>query len=119
MNCSSDLKMFENSRPSASNLKSFSRSLEHFFLAVGQNNLGNKIPFLPLYNLRETAFFHPRIKSLNLTIFRKIMRKKPPNLQIDSGEAMLLVKVGNDGFKSRVRTLMPGPIQFRDQLNFV
>ena len=47
------------------------------------------------------------------------MRKKTPNLQIDGGEAMLLVKVGNDGFKSRVRTLMPGPIQFRDQLNFV
>ena len=33
----------ENSRPSAS---SFSRSLEQFFLTVGQNNFGNKIPFL-------------------------------------------------------------------------
>ena len=36
MNCSSDLK----------NFKSFSRSLEQFFLTVGQNNFGNKIPFL-------------------------------------------------------------------------
>ena len=45
INCSSDLKKFSNSRPSASNFKSFSRSLEHFFLAVGQNNLGNKLPF--------------------------------------------------------------------------
>ena len=27
-------------------LQSFSRSLEHFFLTVGQNNFGNKIPFL-------------------------------------------------------------------------
>ena len=44
INCSSDLKNFENSRPSASNFKSFSRSLEHFFLTVGQNNYDNKIP---------------------------------------------------------------------------
>ena len=43
-NCSSDLKMFTNSQPSASNLKSFSWSLEQFFLTVGQNNFGNKIP---------------------------------------------------------------------------
>jgi hypothetical protein len=33
-NCS-DLSLF----------KSFSRSLEQFFLTVGQNNFGNKIPF--------------------------------------------------------------------------
>ena len=32
-----------NSRPSASNSKSFSQSLEQFCLTVGQNNLGNKI----------------------------------------------------------------------------
>ena len=44
INCSSDLKNFENSRLSASNFKSFSRSLEQFFLTVGQNNFGNKIP---------------------------------------------------------------------------
>ena len=31
----------------SSDLKSFSRSLEHFFLTVGQNNFGNKIQFLP------------------------------------------------------------------------
>ena len=46
MNCSRDLKNFANSWPSASNFKSFSRSLEQFFLTVGQNNFGNKIPFL-------------------------------------------------------------------------
>ena len=28
--------------------KSFSRSLEEFFLTVGQNNFGNKIPVLKL-----------------------------------------------------------------------
>ena len=44
INCSSDLKNFLNSQPSASNFKSFSRSLEQFFLTVGQNNFGNKIP---------------------------------------------------------------------------
>ena len=46
INCSSDLKNFKNSRPSASNFKNFSRSLEQFFLTVGQNNFGDKIPFL-------------------------------------------------------------------------
>ena len=38
--------MFANSRPSASNFKSFSRSLEQFFLTLGKKNFGNKIPFL-------------------------------------------------------------------------
>ena len=52
INCSTDLKNFVNSQPSASYFKSFSRSLEQlFFLTVGQNNFGNKIPFL-----RNTQF---------------------------------------------------------------
>ena len=55
LNCFSDLKNFANSRPSASNFKSFSQSLEHFFLTVGQNNFGNKTPF-PTYILHETRF---------------------------------------------------------------
>ena len=47
-----------NSRPSASNFQSFSRSLEHFFLTVGQNNFGKKIPFLlPLLPRRGKLFF--------------------------------------------------------------
>ena len=37
---------FANSRPSASNFKSFSQSLEPFFLTVGQNSFGNKIQFI-------------------------------------------------------------------------
>ena len=40
------ISIFENSRLSASNFKSFSRSLEQFFLTVAQNNFGNKIPIL-------------------------------------------------------------------------
>ena len=47
INCSNDLKMFANSQPSAWNFKSFSVSLEQFLFTVGQNNFGNKIPFLP------------------------------------------------------------------------
>ena len=36
------------SKISVSNFKKNSRSLEHFFLTLGQNNLDNKIPFLAL-----------------------------------------------------------------------
>ena len=46
INCSSNLKIFANSQPSASNFKNFSQSVEQFFLTVGQNNFGNKMPFL-------------------------------------------------------------------------
>ena len=42
-NCSSILKIFTNSRSSASSFKKLSWSLEQFFLTVGQNNFGNKI----------------------------------------------------------------------------
>ena len=45
--------MFANSRPSASNFKSFSRSLEQLFLTVGQNNFGNKIPFIVFHRSRQ------------------------------------------------------------------
>ena len=48
INCSSDLKNFTNSQPSASNFKSFfSITRTFFFLTVGQNNFGNKIPLFP------------------------------------------------------------------------
>ena len=42
-NCSSDPKFLANYLPSASNFRSFSRSLEQFFLTVGQNNFGHKL----------------------------------------------------------------------------
>ena len=45
INCFSDLNHFENSWPAASKFKRFSRKLEHFFVTVGQNNFGNRIPF--------------------------------------------------------------------------
>ena len=50
INCSLDLIFFANSRHSASNFKSFSQSLKQFFLTVGQNNFGNKIPFRPNFS---------------------------------------------------------------------
>ena len=40
--------MFANSRSSVLNFIFFSGSLEHFFLTVGQNNFGNKIPIFIL-----------------------------------------------------------------------
>ena len=61
INCSSDLKILQNSQPSALNLKHFSLSLDlrTIFLAVGQKNLWNKIPFWPgnhCFFLREKPF---------------------------------------------------------------
>ena len=40
INCSSDLKTFENSWPSASNLKFFSWLLEHFFFTICKKSFG-------------------------------------------------------------------------------
>jgi hypothetical protein len=57
INCSSDLKNFENYRPSASNFKSFSQSLEQFFLTVGQNNFGNKILFSNVAAMHQQNIF--------------------------------------------------------------
>ena len=54
INCFGDLKNFANFGPSASNFKSFSWSLEHFFLTVGQNIFENKIPFLTLLNVSKS-----------------------------------------------------------------
>ena len=45
----SDLKKITNSRPSASNFKSFSPSIEQFFLTVSQDNFGNNIPKIKIW----------------------------------------------------------------------
>ena len=49
--CSSDLKIFVNSLPSASTFKSFSWSLDQFFLTVVQTNFGSKIPYLVIFSI--------------------------------------------------------------------
>ena len=54
---------FANSRSSASNFKSFSWSLEQFFLTVGQNDFGNKIPFLRIFWLISRFGFQMRIEA--------------------------------------------------------
>ena len=67
INCCSDLKNFADSRPSASNFKRFSQSLEQFFLKVGQNNFGNKIPFanlVPPWKLRSYGKSKCRLRIL-------------------------------------------------------
>ena len=61
-NCSSDLIFFANSRPSALNFIFFSITRTFFFLTLGQNNFGNKIPWLHpflFYNLSNLSSFNP------------------------------------------------------------
>ena len=82
-NCSSDLKHFANSWPSASNFKSFSQSLEQFFLTADQNNFGNKIPiffrqvmllaYLKNHNLEvpEVQYFTPEKKMAKILVNTK------------------------------------------------
>ena len=53
----SNLKTFANSQPSALHFKSFYRSLEHFFLTVGQNNFGNKITINNNYQTENPNVF--------------------------------------------------------------
>ena len=55
--CFSYLKIFANSWPSASNFKSLSQSLEHFFLTVGRNNFGNKIT-IPNLKKKQCSNLH-------------------------------------------------------------
>ena len=62
-NCSSDLENFANSHPSASNFKGFPRSREQFFfLTIGEDNFGNKIPILNVY---RHSWTHYTVKGSN------------------------------------------------------
>ena len=45
-NCSSDREKLLKFEAESREFSKFLKSLEHFFLTVGQNNFGNKIPFL-------------------------------------------------------------------------
>ena len=70
INCSSNLKLFANSQPSASNFKSFSQSLEYFLPTVGRNNFGNKKQFF--FYLYKTNFVRA-LFSVNYSIFALIL----------------------------------------------
>ena len=59
---SSDLK-------NLANFKSFSRSLEFFFLTVGQNNFGNKIPYFFLTYLHTPWTGVDIIDSVHMYMF--------------------------------------------------
>ena len=61
------VKNFANSRPSSSNFKSFSRSLKHFFLSVGQKNFGNKIPF---QSMEYIVFARPYLANIQKALGR-------------------------------------------------
>ena len=47
-NCSSDREKLLKFEAESREFSKFLKSLEHFFLTVGQNNFGNKIPFLKI-----------------------------------------------------------------------
>ena len=49
--------------------KSFSWSLEQFFLTVGQNNFGNKIPFSPFFKYFVRCVTRGKTKDLRKTFF--------------------------------------------------
>ena len=78
INCSSDLKHFAKSRPSALNFKSFSQSLEKIFLTVGQSNFGNKIPFTIIdeyaYHIADCGI-HRILTHILLTISEMVIFK--------------------------------------------
>ena len=76
INCSSELKNFANSQPSALNFKSFSRSLEQFFLTVVQNNFGNKIPFKPFNWRLLLVIWHVAILRIFCAFFFRLRRRK-------------------------------------------
>ena len=80
INCSSDFKLFATSLPSASNFKSFSRSLEQFFLAVGRNNFGNKVPFLK--NKRNLHIVDISTTTYYLPCLFNVVKERPPNDKI-------------------------------------
>ena len=64
INCSTDLNIFANSRLPASNFKSFSRSLEQFFLTVGQNNFGKK------YHFQYLSLFPSKTRLKRISVYR-------------------------------------------------
>ena len=62
-NCSSDREKLLKFQAEGREFSKILRSLEQFFLTVGQNNFGNKMPFLPIHTCIEGPFF--RTKSMN------------------------------------------------------
>ena len=57
------------------NYKSFSQSLEQFFLTFGQNNFGNKIPLSIVVKNNQIVGFRelPKIALLKIVFYRGIL----------------------------------------------
>ena len=81
MNCSSDLKIFANSQTSATNCKSFSLSLEHFFLTVGQDNFGKKNAILPSIFIPEKLYYHCTVQN-GTEVFSCLPKADSANMMI-------------------------------------
>ena len=87
MNCPSDSKNFANSRPSASNLKSFPRSVKQFFLTVGRKILVTKyrwhlgeIGVLVNFTVQELKFLFFKF-FVSVSLMRENLRGSKENLR--------------------------------------
>ena len=87
---------------SASNFKSFSRSLDQFFLTVGQNNFGNKIPVFKL-SLRY-------LKILNNFDFADMFKSEIVNIR---AEKKSLMEIRISYVEYFVKFALAGNILFR------
>ena len=75
----------------ASNFKSLSRSLEHFFLTVGQKSFGNKIPYIYfLYFRFENGYFPGDIFN-NRSLWQQAKCRKRQKRQT-GGQLLLFTK---------------------------
>ena len=108
------LTNFANYRPSASNFKSFFRSLEQLFLTIGQNNFGNKIPFL----LCKLIFGAPTVKKKCILIFPNLLfhlKYRSPKYavlqqQTDGHVRNLRALIGREKIKAHTANIFPTKI---------
>ena len=91
INCFSDLKNFENSRPSASNFKSFSQSLECFFSQSRSEQFWQQNTF--------SHIFWPSQKTSTL-------RERPPSASFHAHKGPLTHTVSHSHFENDNRLLL-------------
>ena len=84
INCSSDFQILG---LKVSNFKSFSQSLEQFFLTVGQNNFGNKIPFKRVKH--KYILWNFTFQSINLLFYFSGMLLKTQGCNRQRGQLKL------------------------------
>ena len=117
-NGSSDIKNLQ-IRIEASNFKSFSQSLEHFVLTVGQNNFDYKIPVLidfPSFLPTKKIFKTPIFRNCSLQFRQKVVCTRdqvslPPNIccltfmqtfkEYSTMANLIMCKLQNNNFLAR------------------